>query len=141
VADVEANKALIRRFSDEVWNRGNVAAMDELFASDYVNHDPMPGQAPDRDGHRRVVEMVRAGMPDIREQIEDLFGEGDRVVYRWTVSATHTGDVLGAPGTGRSVSFGGIEIYRVADGRIVERWGVFEQLALLRQLGVLTKPS
>jgi steroid delta-isomerase-like uncharacterized protein len=138
VADTESNKAVIRRFSDEVWNRGNLAAMDDLFASDYVNHHPMPGQTPDRDGHRRVVEMVRAGMPDICEQIDDLVAEGDKVVYRWTVHATHTGEVLGIPATGRPVTFGGIEIYRVADGRIVERWGVFEQLALLRQLGVIS---
>lgn len=136
----ESNKAVIRRFSDEVWNHGDLAAMDELFAPDYVNHDPMPGQAPDREGHRRVIEMVRTGMPDIRETIEDMVAEGDRVVYRWTVHATHSGEVLGVPGDGRPISFGGIEIYRIADGRIAERWGVFEQLSMLRQLGVLDRP-
>jgi predicted ester cyclase len=78
----------------------------------------------------------------VRETIEDIVAEGDRVVYRWTVHATHVGEVMGIQGTGTPITFGGIEIYRLRDGRIVERWGVFDQLALLRQVGAMpSKPG
>lgn len=134
---LEQNKAVIRRFSAEVWNQGDLDVMDELFDPQYVNHNPVPGQGPDRDGHKRVIASVRTGLPDIRETIEDMVAEGDRVVYRWTVTATHSGEVLGVPGTGKQIRFGGIEIYRLENGRIMERWGVFEQLSMLTQLGVI----
>ena len=137
----EANKALLLRFDAEVWNAGDVSVMDELFAPDYVNHDPSLGQPPDREGHKRVIAMVREALPDLRETVDDLVAEDDRVVFRWTVTATHERDFMGTPATGKRIEFSGIEIYRIADGRIAERWGVFDRLGMLRQLGVIRKPE
>ena len=137
----EANKALLLRFDAEVWNAGDVSVMDELFAPDYINHDPSLGQPPDREGHKRVIAMVREALPDLRETVDDLVAEDDRVVFRWTVTATHERDFMGTPATGKRIEFSGIEIYRIADGRIVERWGVFDRLGMLRQLGVIRKPE
>ena len=132
----ESNKAILRRFDEEVWNGGNIDVMDELFAADYVNHDPSLGQTPDRDGHKRTVAMARAALPDVHETVDDLFGEGDRVVFRWTITATHLGELLGTAPTGNRVEIGGIEIYRFHNEKIVERWGSFDRLGLMQQLGI-----
>ena len=135
----DANKAVLRRFDEEVWNAGHIEVMDELFAPDYVNHDPSLGQTPDRDGHKRTIELVRVALPDVHETVEDLFAEGDRVVFRWTIRATHLGELLGTAPTGNPVHIGGMEIYRLRDERIVERWGVFDRLGLMQQLGIVPR--
>ena len=137
--DVEGSKALLRRFDAEVWNGGDVDLMDELFAVDYVNHDPSLGQTPDREGHKATVRLVRDALPDLRETVEDLFGEGDRVVFSWSLTATHLGSLLGVTPTGRPVHVRGIEIYRTRDGQIAERWGCFDRLGLMQQLGIIDR--
>lgn len=134
----EANKALVRRYYEEVWNQGNLALIDELIAPD------MPNQATPRfpvgpEGIRMNVEFVRAGLPDLHTVIDDMIAEGDRVVVRWTDYGTHTGPLgpMRVPPTGRSIVYRGINIYRIAGGKIVEDWGEQDMIGLMQQLGML----
>jgi steroid delta-isomerase-like uncharacterized protein len=126
-----------RRWSEELWN-GHLDLIDELFATDVVDHNPLPGSAPGRDGQRQEIEMFRSAFPDLRVTAEDLVAAGDRAVIRWSATGTHRGEVLGVAPTARTVSLHGIDIVRVTDGRIVERWGEFDALGLLAQLGALS---
>lgn len=133
----EENKALARRFFEDVWNKHNLALVDELFSPDYVDHDFPTGMPPTRDGFKQFASMYFSGFPDGRIDIEEQVAEGDRVVSRWTGRATHTGEFMGIAPTGKQVVVGGININRVADGKLVENWGQFDQLGLLQQLGVV----
>jgi steroid delta-isomerase-like uncharacterized protein len=133
-----ANKALARRFVEAV-DRGDLDAFDDLFVEDYVHHDPAlpPEVQHGRDAYKRLHAMFRAALPDLRFALEDEVAEDDRVVGRWTVTGTHEGELLGVPPTGKRLTLTGIQILRVADGRIAEQWVNFDALGMLRQLGVV----
>ncbi|MFF9851460.1 ester cyclase [Streptomyces litmocidini] len=133
---VETNKALVRRLFEEVLNERRVEAVDELASADYRENDPLPGQREGREGLKDRVTMLTEGLSPTFS-IEDLIGEGDRVVVRWTNNATHSGTFLGIPPTGRSCRFAGIDIFRLDDGRLVEHWDVVDQLSMLQQLELL----
>ena len=94
---VEENKALIREIIEEVWNKGNLAAMDRYFAPDYVDHTPFPGQGPGPEGYRQVVAAIRDAFPDLRLTLGDILGEGDKVAFRYTMEGTHQGGFMGMP--------------------------------------------
>src|SRR5438876_12417081 len=106
----EENKALVRRFIEEVHNKGNVDAIDEIYAPDYVNHNPVPPYTPDREGYKRFIAETRAAFPDYRFSIDDLIAEGDKVVNRWTSRSTHRGEFMGMPATGRQTEGPPIDI-------------------------------
>ncbi len=131
--DSSTAAAVARRWTEELWN-GRIDLVDELFAADVVDHNPLPGSAAGRDGQRQEVEMFRSAFPDLEVTPEDIIAEGDRAVVRWTATGTHRAEVLGVAPTGRTVSLHGIDVVRVSDGRIVERWGEFDALGLLAQL-------
>ena len=131
------NKALLRRFYEELWTKGNLDAGDELVSRDYVDHQPAPGLRTDRDGFRALVRAWREGFPDGRETIGDLIAEGDKVVGRFTFEGTHTGVFFGIPPTGRRVRMHGIDIATIANGKIVELWYSEQTYELLQQLGVV----
>lgn len=136
----EQNKALLRRWFEEVVNSNNYAAVEEILAPDYVSH--FPGAPPtDRDGHRGMVEMFAAAFPDWTEQIEDLVAEGDRVVGRMTAGGTHTGEFQGMQPTGKKVTITGIGIMRIKDGKVAESWWEFDAIGLMTQLGALPQPT
>jgi predicted ester cyclase len=118
----EANKDLIRRVFEEVIPSGDAAAMRDVVAPDWVDHDPLPGQPAGPDGGEYVVRTMHGAHPDLSFTIDDLVAEGDRVTIRWTLRGTNTGPMLGRPPTGEPVVFQAIVIFRVADGRIAERW-------------------
>jgi steroid delta-isomerase-like uncharacterized protein len=133
-------KTLIRRWFDEVWNRGNPAAIDEMLASNAVVH----GLTFDLHGPAAFKEFQRAyrtAFPDIRLQVDEVVAEGDLVVARWSGSGTHRGDILGFAGTGKTVEFTGMAMGRIQGGKIVEGWNNFDQLGMLQQLGVVTLPA
>lgn len=134
MTDTDRNKALLCRFYEEFWNAGNVAAVDELVAEDFVDHQPVDGMPSGREGFAELIRLWHGGFPDMTETVEDLIAEGDRVVGRFTFRGTHTGEFLGVPPTGRSVSMTGIDIVRVRDGRIAEFWYAEQLHDLLRQL-------
>jgi steroid delta-isomerase-like uncharacterized protein len=134
----EDNKALIRHLYDEVWNKGNLAAADEVASPTWIAHGNLPGQEmPGLEGVQRFISIYRAAFPDMYLTIEDQVADGDKVVTRWKASATHTGPLMGIPPTGRQVTVSGIGIHRIVDGKIVEQWGIDDTLGLMRQLGVV----
>jgi steroid delta-isomerase-like uncharacterized protein len=134
----EENKAIARRWSEEVWGKGNLAAIDELLATDFVFNYPAPGATPDREGYKQTVTMLCAPLTDIHATMEDMIAEGDKVAVRWTWGGTHSGgEYMGVAPTGKQVTITGISIIRIVGGKIVEEWGEIDNLGLLQQLGVV----
>ena len=137
----EDNKALNRRFVEEVINQGNTDAIDELIDPGVVDHAAPPGFPTGREGAKQFAAMMRSAFPDLHQTIEDMIAEGDKVVMRSTWSGTHEGEFMGIPATGRQVTVSAIDITRVADGRLVEHWEQFDALGLMQQLGVVPPPE
>ncbi len=133
----DANKAIVERFTKELFVNGNDAIVEELVADDFVDHTPMPDTAPGPAGLKEIAAMFRAGFSDLAISTEDLIAEGDKVVMRQVTSGTHTGELMGIAATGKTVSFNEIHIVRIVDGKIVEHWGVEDNLGMMQQLGVV----
>lgn len=136
--NVEANKALVRRFYEEVWARGNVAFAVEVFTDDYVRHDLRPTKAPPgAAGQALIAEQFRHAFPDLEWRVDLLLGEGDLVAARWTASGTHSGAWGDVAPTGRRATFSGVNIFRFGDeGKVVEIWNHRDDFGLREQLGV-----
>jgi steroid delta-isomerase-like uncharacterized protein len=132
----EANKAHIRRVIEEVYNRGDLAVVDEVAASDLVIHASSQ-DIRGREGAKQYVTALRAGFPDLRFTIEDQVAEGDQVVTRWSACGTHKGTFQGIPATGRQVRLVGADIDRIVGGKVIECWVHMDELGLMRQLGVV----
>ncbi len=137
----EENKAVVRRFIEEVQNNGNVDATDEYIAADIVNHTPPPGVSPDLEGAKQIFAMIRAGFPDHDAVVEDQVAEGDKVATYKTFTGTHEGEFAGVPPTGKRATIRVIDIVRLRDGKIVEHWNIVDQLGLMQQLGVIPTPE
>ena len=137
----EEHKAIVRRFVEEVQNRGDLAALDELCASDFVNHRAPPGVPPTREGLAQLTLLFRRAFPDGRMAIEEMLAEGDRVVTRKTFRGTHRGELMGLPATGRRVEIGLIDIVRLDGGQVVEHWNAVDNLGMLQQLGAIPAPG
>lgn len=131
-------KTLVDRLVEEVWNRGDLAVVDELVGDDYVGH---PSDVRGTEGYKEFFAELRRAFPDIQFAIEDQIAEGDKVVARWTAHGTHQGEYFGVPPTGKPGVITGIEVLRFADGKAVECWGEVDQLSLLQQLGVVSSPG
>lgn len=136
LTQTEQNKITVRDFIDGLFTKGELGAVDTYLAEDFINHDPPFGVSADRDGMRSAAAMMRAGFPDWHSELHQLIAEGDVVVERFTAGGTQRGEVMGVAPTGRTVALPGINIFRLRDGRIVERWGRLDDLGLLRQLGL-----
>jgi len=136
-----ANKNLVEAFIQDLFSRGDLDAVDRYLAPDFVNHDPpFPGAAAGPEGMRQAAVMFRAAMPDWHSDLHQLVAENDIVVERFTATGTHQGPLMGVPGTGQTITLPGVNIFRIQDGRIVERWGRLDELGLLRQLGIAPDP-
>ena len=131
---IERNKAIARRWNDEIYDKMNLAAIDELYATDFVWHSAFPGVAPDREGYRQSVESL-APFADIHCAAEDMVAEGDKVAVRWTWRGTHTGEYMGIAPTGKQVTITGVSILRIVAGKIVEQWDEQDMLGFMEQLG------
>jgi steroid delta-isomerase-like uncharacterized protein len=131
---LEANKAVVRRFIEEIFLKGDFSAVDELLTEDFAPHTwgPMP---PGRDGLKQAIERVSKGISDPSMTIDDVVAEGDRVAVRLTSSATHTGEFMGMPASGRRYEIGEIHIFRLRDGRVSEHWHQADFLGMMKQLG------
>jgi steroid delta-isomerase-like uncharacterized protein len=130
------NKAIVRRLFDEL-NKGNLDVADEIFAADFVNHNPSPGGTSDREGLKQFIANTHASFPDYHWNVEDMIAEGDKVVYRFTMHGTDTVGFMGLPPTGKQVSVAAIGILRFANGKAVERWNIGDALGMLQQLGII----
>jgi len=135
----DANKALVRRWFEEVWNQGREETIDELFAAHGIGYGlgdtDIPTHGPAE--FKLFAKNLRGAIPDIHMTIEDIMAEGDKVTVRITVEGTHKGDQLGVAATGRPVRFAGVVMVRIANGQIVEGWNSWDQFGLLRQIGAL----
>lgn len=132
---VERNKAVVRRILEDFWGKGDLSAA-ELYHPDVVDHAPLPGQAPGRQG---MVDQCNGFMAafSIDMTVDALFGEGDLVCDRWTATLTHTGEFLGVAPSGKSAVVHAIDIMRVQDGLITDAWHQEDILVALKQLGLL----
>ena len=132
------NKALIARFYEEVWAKGELAVADEVFAPDYVRHDLRATDAlPGPEGQKKVAADFRSAFPDLRFEIDLIVAEGEYVVGRWTASGTHLGPWGNVQPTGRSITFSGVNIFRFEEGKVAEIWNHRDDLGLLQQVGAL----
>lgn len=137
----EENKALIQRFVEEAFNRGNLDVIDEIYAPKFFSYDLGAEEERSPEDAKQFVSMYRSAFPDGRTTIEDLIAEGDKVAYRWTYRGTHQGELIGITPTGREVTITGITINRISEGGIQEEWNNFDQLGMLQQLGVVPTPG
>lgn len=137
----QENKALVRRFIDEVQSRGNIDALDEFCAPDFVNYSAPPGMPSNCEGVKHVTAMFRQAFPDSYFTIEDMVAEGDKVVTRKTFHGSHQSEFMGIPPTGKQVSIGLIDIVRIAGGQVVEHWSIGDNLGMMQQLGVISSPD
>jgi steroid delta-isomerase-like uncharacterized protein len=137
----EQNKAIVRRFIDEVFVQGNKATVDELMADDFTPHT-WPSTGHPKDDMKATIDRVSKGLADPHFTIDDLIAEGDRVAARLTTSATQVGEFMGMPGSGKRYEIGEIHIFRVSNGKVVEHWHYFDQMKMMQQLGAMpAKPE
>jgi steroid delta-isomerase-like uncharacterized protein len=137
----EDNRALVRRFFDEVVNGGNIDLIDELLTDDFVEHEELPGVEPNRDGVKQFFRMFRSAFPDGSFTPEEMIAEGDTVAVRVTIRGTHQGEFVGVPATGKPVEVAAIDFIHCKDGKMTEHWGVGDMLSLLQQLGAVPAPG
>jgi len=136
----QENKRLVRRFYEEI-DKGNLDAMDELVAEDYLDHNPppFPGLSSGREGLKQAFKIFWEATPGYHH-IEEQIAEGDKVVTRMTSYGKHEGDLPGAPRTGNELKMTSITIHRIADGKLVEKWAEKDVLGFLVQIGVMKSP-
>jgi steroid delta-isomerase-like uncharacterized protein len=128
-----AQRAFVERYQGD----GDGSVFDELVADDFVDHSPMPGVPPTKDGVRGLFAMLRGAMPDMRVEVHDMIAEGDTVATRKTFVGTQTGELLGQPATNKEIRIGVIDFVRYRDGRITEHWNLVDTYGLLAQLGAI----
>lgn len=134
----EELKVLMKLFFEDIWNKGNISALEVFLEPDFMYHNPIfPETGNGIEGYRQIVTTLRAAFPDMQWIVEDVLADGDKVVTRWTMHGTHTGTYLGIPPTGKTVKFSGISINRFVGGRIAEQWVVSDALGFLLQEGYL----
>ena len=119
----------VRRLTEEGFVGGNRAVVDDVLASNYVDHDPLPGMT-GHDGLKQMIDMVVTAFQDCAIRSEEMHIAGDKVIENWTFEGTYSGETLGIPPSNKRVNIRGIEIWRVAQGKITERWGVIDMSAL-----------
>jgi predicted ester cyclase len=134
-------KTMVERIPLEILNEGKFGLIDEIYATDFVEHQTQPGVPPTREGFKQTVIALKTAFPDLHYVIEDAIEGGDRIVHRLTASGTMKGDFAGMPATGKHATWTEIHIGRVANGRITEHWGLVDQLGMFVQLGVVPAPG
>jgi predicted ester cyclase len=137
----EQNKTIARRYAEELedfWRTGDLSFVDRIFDSNYVQH--VPGIPPSM-SVKQIFAALRAGIPDFQTTIEDLIAEGDRVAVRIPWEGTHKGELMGIPPTGKHVKVTEMQIYRIANGKIIERWVETDVFGMMQQLGIIPTPG
>ena len=139
----EENKAIARRALEEVFSgQGNLEVADELFAPNYVGHDPAsPEDIRGPEGAKEFAGMYRSAFPDVQMSVEDQVAEGEKVVTRWIASGTHLGEIMGIAPSGNRVMVTGTSIERIVDGKIVETWDNYDALGMMQQIGAIPSPE
>lgn len=136
------NRALVRRFWEEIWNQGNPSAPDAIVSPDFTLEGPgFPDPLRGPSGLRSWVTTVRAAFPDVRFTVDDDVAEGDKVVSRWSARGTHSGPLMGIPPTGRPILLRGITIFTVVGNQVSDEWAVEDTLGMLQQIGAISAPG
>ena len=129
----------IANLATEMWNTGDLSRFDEFYATNFVNHDPSQPHVVDCESLKALIAEVHKGMPDFKVTLEDIIAENDKYVTQWVVTGTHTGPLEGIPipPTGKKVTYTGMTIARVEQGKIVELWWNYDMLGALQQMGII----
>jgi len=136
-SQAEENKRTARRLVEEFFNAGDATRAAELYTRDYARHDPgTPDDVKGIDAITQVLTRYRSAFPDLHFIIEDMIGEGDKVMTRWTVTGTHQGNLQGIAPTGRQMKLTGISLYRLTDGKVAEEWTNWDTGGMTKQLGL-----
>ena len=139
---IESNKQAIIRYAEVVWNNGDLEAVADFIAADFVRHNAgEPTASPGPESIRQLVQVYRGAFPDLHFAAEVLLAEGDLVAVRWQMRGAQQGELMGIPATGRQIAIAATDIYRLADGKIAEQWVSADSLGLWEQLGVVAMPS
>jgi len=136
----EENKAIVRKYR-EAHNQNKLDALDAIVAQDVISHAALPGLPPGLAGGKMAHQIFLGSFSDLQTATEDLIAEGDKVVERYLTRGMHTGDFMGAPPTGKTFAAETMVIYRLANGRIVETWGLNDVQAVMMQLGLMPAPG
>jgi predicted ester cyclase len=137
----EENKALVRRYVEEFVDRSNFDLSEEIFVPNFVRYDAGPDQVSRVEDLKHFFAMLHSGFPGFQSTIEDLLSEGDKVALRFTFRGIHQGEFMGIAPTGKEVTMSGIDILRIADGKLVEMWNQEDVLGMMRQLGAIPEPD
>jgi len=140
MSTLEENKAIIRRYR-EAHNANNLDALDAIVAKDVISHNALPGLPPGLEGGKMAHKVFLASFPDIQTKTEHLVAEGDKVIEWYAARGTNTGDFMGMPPTGKKFEIPSVVVYRLANGKIVETWGLNDGQGLMQQLGILPMPG
>jgi len=132
------NETLVRQLFDEVLNRRNLAAVDKIVSDDSIDHGPSMIGTMGIEGFRQAIRLFHDALPDLQYIIDEIISIEDKVVICWTAQGTFTGPFRGIQPNGRSTSFTGVIIYRIADGKIQESWGNWDALGMMEQLDVIS---
>jgi steroid delta-isomerase-like uncharacterized protein len=134
----EQNKAIVRQWIEQGWNKGNVNLIDDLYTPNVVQHDAAtPVPVTSAEALKQYVGGFLHAMPDLHFTIDDLLAEGDKVLWRFTAKGTQTGDLMTIPPSGRTATVTGMVLFRLANGKIAEVWVNFDALTMLQQMGVI----
>jgi steroid delta-isomerase-like uncharacterized protein len=139
LAGEEQNKEWVKQFYSAVLDNGKVNLLDTLVADNYQEHEPLPGFEPNKKGLKEFFTMMRSAFPDLKNEVHFMVAEGDDVVSYITMSGTHKGMYLGAPGTGKTFRIQVIDIIKVVNGKMTEHWGVGDYLTMMDQLGLASQ--
>jgi steroid delta-isomerase-like uncharacterized protein len=137
---IDENKAIVRRFVDEIFVQGRPESVDELLDDAFVGHT-WPSTGNPKADLKAAIDRTSKGLADPTFRIEDTIAEGDRVAVRLTTAATQVGEFMGMPGSGKRYSIEEIHIFRLRDGKVVEHWHQFDQMGIMRQLGAMPAPA
>jgi steroid delta-isomerase-like uncharacterized protein len=134
---VERNKATIRRWIEDGWNKHNLALIDEIYTPDVRQYDPNSPPVTDSQELKGYIGGLMTALPDLKFSVESLTAEDNRVIWRFISRGTHTGPLMGIPATGKSAAVTGLVEFRFAGDKVSEVWVNFDQFGMLRQLGVI----
>ena len=139
----EENKAIVRRFVEEVQSQHKFDVLDELFASDSINRSEVAGVSlpPGVEGFKAFLGLMFAAFPDLRATIHNQVAEGDKVATHKTFRGTDQGELMGIAPTSKTIEIVGMDVIPVVEGRCTDHWGVFDQLGMLQQIGVIPTPD
>ena len=133
-AGEEQNKEWVNQFYSKILNSGSVDLVDSLVSVNYIEHEPLPGFEPNKRGLKNFFIMMRTAFPDLNNNVKFMVAEGNKVVSYITMTGTHKGDYMGAPGTGKTFKIDVIDIIKVVNGKMTDHWGVGDYMTMMSQL-------